>query len=431
MDKFVNQIQKKTLLKSILTQLSSFIKFQQIRWVKSNHQNALKTAIKKNKLKVAFFLIHESVWKYDGVYKLLANDIRFDPIVVVCPYIVDGEEAMILEMNKAFTSAQKKGFNVIKTYDETTKQWLDVKKEIKPDLVFFSNPHKLTKDEYYIDHFKDCLTCYVPYNFGNSHLYQLMYNQLFHNYLWRLFAETEFHKDLSKRYAQNGGKNVIVTGYPGVDLLLDQNYIPENIWKQKDDHIKKIIWAPHHTIDDNITFLSFSSFLIYADFMVKLVHEYFGKIQIALKPHPLLFDKLCKHPDWGKERTKQYYNRWKNIENGQLVEGDYLDLFLTSDAMMHDSGSFLIEYLYTCKPVLHINRDEHIKDRLNDFGILAFNQHYHAKNELDIIEFIEAVLNNKDEKKAERETFLVSKLLPPNQRTASENIYNELINQFF
>lgn len=427
----LRSILKRVFHKPLGEKLKSIIYYFEIKQTQINHKYKQKKIRQKSKIKVVFLLIHESVWKYDGVYRLMENDNRFEPIIVVCPYISKGEEIMLREMNKAFTSAKSKGFKAIKAYNETTKLWLDIKKEIKPDIVFFTNPHQLTKDEYYINHFRDCLTCYVPYNFGNSHLYQQMHNQLFHNYLWRLFAETEFHKGLSVKYARNRGINVIVTGYPGIDILLDENYIPENFWKQKDDRIKKIIWAPHHTIDNNIEFLSFSSFLIYADFMIKIAHEYKGKIQISFKPHPLLFDKLCDPLVWGKKRTEEYFHQWESMENGQLDEGGYTDLFLTSDAMIHDSGSFLIEYLYTCKPVLHTNRDETISDRLNAFGLLAFNQHYHAKKESDIKVFIENILNNKDERKTEREFFLAEKLLPPNKMTASENIYNELIKQLF
>ena len=384
---------------------------------------------KKDKIKVAFFLIHDSVWKYDGVYKLMESDPRFEPVVVVCPYLIDDLEKMMFIMNNAYNTFKEKQFNVIKTYNEETKTWLDIKKEIQPDIVFFTNPHKLTKAEYYITNYLNCLTCYVPYNFGNSHLFQLMHNQIFHNVLWRLFAETNIHRDYSVKYAINKGINVVVSGYPGTDALLNQYYIPADTWKQKDKKIKRIIWAPHHTIDNNTSFLSYSSFLIYADAMLNIVNEYQGKIQIAFKPHPLLIKKLYEEVSWGKEKTDNYFNRWNNLSNGQLVEGEYIDLFLNSDAMIHDSGSFLVEYIYTGKPVLHTNRDENIKDRMNSFGILAFNLHYHAKNEADIRVFIENVLNNKDEKKQERAGFLSSKLLPPNNISASENIYNDIVKQ--
>lgn len=424
-------ISKKLLPGKIKEKFKSIALNFRIKQVQLNHHKALKKIRKKEKIKVAFFLIHDSVWKYEGVYHLMEKDNRFDPVVIVCPYTAFGAASMLHEMNQAYTSFIDKGYNVLKTYNEESNTWLDVKNEVHPDIVFFTNPHKLTKDEYCITHYSDCLTCYAPYNFGNSHLYQMMHNQLFHNYLWRLFAETNFHKDLSLKYAQNKGTNILVTGFPGTDVFLDHNYVPANVWKQKNENIKKIIWAPHHSIENDTAFLSYSSFLMYADFMVRMTGEFNGKIQVAFKPHPILINKLYEHPDWGKDKTDAYYAQWKNIGNGQLVDGDYVDLFLTSDAMMHDSGSFLIEYLYAGKPVLHLNRDENITDRMNAFGILAYNQHYHAKNETQIKEFIEDVINNIDNKKADRETFLVSELLPPNHKSASENIFEEIVKQVF
>ncbi len=385
----------------------------------------------KDKIKVAFFLIHDSVWKYEGIYQLMEKDDRFEPVVVVCPYIIYGDENMMKVMTQAYNSFSKKGYKVIKTYNEVTKQWLNIKEEIQPDIVFFTNPNNLTKKQYYITRYTDCLTCYAPYNFGNSHLYETMYNQKFHNLLWRLFAETPVHKSFSVKYALNKGKNVVVTGFPGTDALLKRNFIPLYSWKQNDKKIKRIIWAPHHSIDDNTSFLGYSTFLKYADVMLNIADEYAGRIQFAFKPHPILRNKLEEKPGWGKENTDNYYNKWNNLKNGKLVEGDYIDLFFSSDALIHDSGSFLIEYIYTGKPVLHTNRDKHITDRMNAFGILAFNLHYHAKKEEDIRAFIEDLLIGRDEKKYERGVFLTSELLPPNHKSASENIYEEIVHQLF
>lgn len=415
--------------KSIIDNIKLLPVYYDIKCVQRKQRSTIKTIRKKEKIRVVFFLIFDSVWKYEGVYHLMLNSKHFEPIVVVCPYIKSDESTMIREMNKAYSTFKEKGYNVINSYNEKTNEWLDVKKTLNPDIVFFSNPHELTKDEYYINHFTDRLTCYVPYNFGNSHLYQMMHNQLFHNYLWRLFAETPTHKEFSVKYAINKGINVKVTGFPGTDVFLDKNYKPQNCWKHKSSNIKRIIWAPHHTIDNNTSFLSYSSFLTYSEYMLKLTDRFDGKIQIAFKPHPLLFNRLSEEPFWGKEKTLSYYNCWKNLEYGQLVDGDYVDLFLTSDAMMHDSGSFLIEYLYTGKPVLYLDRDDRITDRMNDFGIQAFNQHYHAKNKSDIEKFIESVLNNEDIKKADREKFLITELLPPNQKSASENLLDEIIKE--
>ena len=402
-----------------------------IKTAPSRHRKALKRVRKKEKVKVAFFLIHDSVWKYDQLYELMRMDSRFELIVIVCPYISYGDDNMRYEMQKSYTTFQTKGYNVIKALDLETEQWLDVKKQIAPDIVFFTNPHKLTKKEYYISNYSNYLTCYSPYNFGNSHLYMEMHNQFFHNSLWKLYSETDFHKGLSIKYADNKGVNVITTGFCGTDVFLNKDYHADDVWKQKDKKIKRIIWAPHHTIDDDINFLSYSAFLLYAEFMKELLEDYKGIIQIAFKPHPLLRNKLYVHKDWGKEKTDFYYDIWRTSENGQLNEGEYIDLFLTSDAMIHDSGSFLTEYLYLNKPVLHTNRDEKIKNRMNLFGIESFNMHYHAKNQNDILIFIQGLLNGIDEKFSQRKTFLKERLLPPNRKTASENIYNEIVSKVF
>lgn len=38
------------------------------------HKNALTNVQKKEKITVAFFLIHESVWKYEELYNLMVKD---------------------------------------------------------------------------------------------------------------------------------------------------------------------------------------------------------------------------------------------------------------------------------------------------------------------------------------------------------------------
>lgn len=428
----IKVLEKLLKIKSLIIHYRTrFNELYLIKRVPSKHQKALEIVRKKEKIKVAFFLIHESVWKYEGVYHLFKKDSRFDPVVFVCPYTIYGDKNMAIEMNNSFDSFKKRGYNVVKTLDDNTGRWLDVKEVIKPDIIFFTNPHKLTMKEYYITNFTSHLTCYAPYNFGNSHLFEEMHNQIFHNCLWKLFSETDYHKQLSVKHADNKGVNVVTTGYPGTDVFLNKNYEAKDVWKIKDKNIKRIIWAPHHTIDDNTDFLSYSAFLLYEKFMKNLLAKYKGNLQIAFKPHPLLKNKLYDHKDWGKHKTDSYYNFWKTSENGQLNEGEYIDLFFTSDGMIHDSGSFLTEYLYLNKPVLHTNRDEKIKERMNLFGIESFNMHYHAKNQNDILIFVDNLLKGVDEKKQERKFFLEEKLMPPKKLTASENIYNEIVNNIY
>lgn len=400
------------------------------QFVQHSYKRKAQKLGKKDKIKVAFFLIHDSVWKYDGIYRLMEQDSRFNPIVVICPYIVYGEETMLEDMQTAFKKFSADGYNVIKTYDEVSKEWVDVKMQLKPDIVFFTNPHELTKDEYYITNYTDCLTCYAPYGITHTHLHKMQYNQLFHNVLWKYFVETDMHKDMARKYADCGGINAVVTGYPGIDAFFDKKHRPNDVWKIKDKKMKRIIWAPHHTLDEDKSFLSYSNFLSLSQTMLDIAHDFKDEIQIAFKPHPLLRPKLYLESDWGKEKTHKYYARWKNLVNGQLNESDYVDLFLTSDAMILDSGSFLNEYLCLNKPSLYIIRDDNLTDRFNDFGKMAFACHYHGKNVKDILNFVKRnVIDGNDEIRCVREKFIKTYLIPPNNISASTNIFNYIVNE--
>ncbi|WP_228427717.1 CDP-glycerol glycerophosphotransferase family protein [Apibacter raozihei] len=362
------------------------------------------------------------------MYKLFENDERFEPLILVCPYESYGNEIMVEYMDKAYEGFKSKGYRIKKALNKDGT-WINVEKELKPDIIFFTNPHRLSKPEYLIENYKNYLTGYVPYNFGNSHMLNLFHDQDFHNQVWKIFAETDIHKKYSVDIARNRGKNVVVTGFPGTDdfLLEDKNIDKSIFWKHK--NTKKLIWAPHHTIDDDKNFISFSSFLVYYDYIFKILDQYKGKLEIVFKPHPLLKIKLYEHEKWGKERTDRYYQKWSAHAYGNLNDSDYVDLFKTSDAMIHDSGSFLIEYLYTSKPVLRTDIDDSICKRLNTFGVMAYSVHYLAKNYDEIDLFIKQVLDGEDPKKEEREIFKKNYLLPPGNNLASHNIYNYIKEQ--
>lgn len=397
--------------------------YRSVQW---RYKGIVKRIRKKDKIKVAFLLIHDSVWKYEGVYRLMEQDERFEPVVVVCPYIVYGEETMLRTMDQSYNTFSVKGYNVVKTYNDVTKEWLDVKKEIKPDIVFFTNPHPtITRDEYYIKNFSQTLTCYVPYTFQTTYHYEQNYNRFFHNVLWKAYYQTTIHQKIAVRYACNRGRNVIVTGYPCIDRFMDKSITVKS--KKKSRAKKKIIWAPHHTIEGEGMDLNFSNFLRYYNFMVELAKEYRDKLFITFKPHPALRPKLNKNEIWGIEKTNEYFKFWEKNGFCTLNEGNYQLLFEESDAMIHDCDSFMGEYLSLNKPVLYTYRDGNVKDRLNEFGKLAYDMHYKAGNESEILDFIkEVVINEMDEMKQLRSDWRKRILVPPNSMTASMNIFVDL-----
>lgn len=381
---------------------------------------------RKEQINIAFFIIHASVWKLDELYKRFQLDKRFNPVVFICPCITFDEVLMINEMNEVEQLLIRKKYKYVNTYNRENNNWVNVRKEFHPDIVFFTNPYfGITKKEYYITNYKSSLNCYVPYSYTCDWLYDYQYNQALSNLVWRYFLESDISKKLSKKHSFVNGRNAIVTGFPSLDVLFDKEYIPNNAWKHSQSY--KLIWAPHHSIGElGNEAITFSTFLQFSDCMIAVAEKYKDQVQIAFKPHPILKSKLYKHAEWGQKRTDEYYQLWDTMENTQLESSDYIDLFKTSDAMIFDSVSFITEYLYVKKPALFLCR-EGVEEQLNEMGKMSCAIHYKGYCENDIYNFVDNnILNGIDTQYAKRESFYNDYLLLSNNRTASDNIYQEI-----
>jgi CDP-glycerol glycerophosphotransferase (TagB/SpsB family) len=163
--------------------------------------------------------------------------------------------------------------------------------------------------------------------------------------------------------------------------------------------------------------------------MLQLADKYKDKLQIAFKPHPSLLRELYNHPEWGPKRTDDYYNQWNSKPNTQLETGDYVALFSGSDAMVHDSGSFIVDYQYFRKPVMYVSQNIALSKKYgNDFSKMAYDQHYIGKTYDDIERFIvEVVLEGNDTMKSSRDEFYCKFMLPPNGRSVADNTYDDIV----
>lgn len=392
------------------------------------HRKAVeKIRAKKGPLNVVFFAIFDSVWKYDLLYQLMEKDDRFNPVILVCPVVNYGRENMLSNMNKCYDLFSQKGYKVIRSYNEESDTYVDVRTELSPDVIFYTNPYKgLIDDRYYIKNYLDILTVYVSYNFPNAKSQDFNYGQLLHNLVWRRYVETRGELNTANTYPKNINLNARYTGYPGIDVFLNKNARFKDEWKIKDGNVKRIIWAPHHTITEYAA-VFYSTFLDYCEYMFEIAEKYEGKIQICFKPHPLLKNRLEKL--WGKDKTQLYYTRWQNLRNGMVNDGDYEDLFMTSDAIMHDCGSFIGEYLYCRKPAMYLSNGKSFLEQYNELANKCLENYYIGKNKDDIKKFIENVIDGIDPLKEKREEFFLKELLPPSGRFASENIIEDLIKE--
>lgn len=396
------------------------------KWIQYKQKHLLVKIQKKDKVSVVFFAMNLPMWRYQSLYEALSKHPYFDTHIVLSPCISFSREQQKKDIELLRTFFNKKSIKYI-DFNLEDSTCYDVKGKLKPDILFYTQPSFfILRKEHDSHSFTDKLLCYYPYAFWTA-LSDWSYDKPFHNIAWKLYYSTELHRKDAIHIAHNKGKNVVVVGYPNADNFLFSP--PIDVWKPQKKKKKRLIWAPHFTIIKERSLVSHSNFLWMADFMLNIAQKYAEDIQIAFKPHPRLLTELYLHPEWGKEKANAYYDTWKNLGNGQLDDGEFKDLFMTSDGMIHDSGSFTVEYHYSLKPVMYVIKDKKVyADTLSDFGKLALDAHYFGQNETDIISFIEnIILNSNDDMYPIRKKFYDDYLLPPDGKSVTENTLEDLL----
>lgn len=380
---------------------------------------------KKTPINVIFMAISGSTWKYEYLYKLMLADSAFKPIVLVCPQVNFDDAFMRDQMDKTLDFFKCRGYNVISSFDKKRNIFINLE-ELHPDILMYTNPYKgIFLPQYFIDSQKYTLPCYISYYYptGISSYHDKL--KVFESALWINFmaSTAEYQRAIYKT-------NCVVVGYPMFEAFKNGSCYGKD-WKNQEKKFKRIIWAPyHHIFPDDDKIIQCSTFLKYADIMLTIAHEYQDKVQFVLKPHPLLRAKLEKHPEWGKARTDAYFELWKAGQNTNLVEGEYIDLFNSSDALIHDCGSFIVEYLYVNKPVLYLASSSKYGKNIGSTGIEALMCHEIGFSENDITNFVRNIYCESNDSKLEaRKNFYRKNLLPPNGLTASENMLNEIKNK--
>ncbi|EJY2157087.1 CDP-glycerol glycerophosphotransferase family protein, partial [Campylobacter coli] len=194
-------------------------------------------------------------------------------------------------------------------------------------------------------------------------------------------------------------KNLKLSGYSKMDSLNNKNQL-----SKKTQPI--IILAPHHTVQKDFA-LKLSNFLRFSDFYLKLPTIY-PNVHFIFRPHPLLFINLENNKIWSKEQIKNYIHTLTNYANVSYENGgDYFESFIRSDALIHDCGSFIAEYLYLDKPECFIFQNkQQIDHEFTNNGKKVLEHLYMAQTEKDIIDFIDnIVIKNMDFLKEKRIQF--------------------------
>lgn len=378
----------------------------------------------KNIIKISFVLLDSAMWCGDGLYKMLSANPRFKVDVLLCEPKYALSPSAKMNFYAGAEKLKQSGIcvNVVR-FDDIFYPDADVLffltpyfKDINKGLSLNSLP--LTKLIAFIDY-----GLYTS-DWGIKGDFSIRYID------WREFVDTKERRDDIIKFLYRKGDGVLYTGYPRMDLFY-QTSKPMYQWKMVNSKAKKIIWAPHWSIDSGIKYATFHK-------NYKWFYQYAKShpetTSWVVKPHPELMNSTVKTGIFENDNEyRSYMNAWNSLPNAQVEIGAYYqDIFRTSDAMILDSGSFTSEYRYTHKPEMFLTRET---DQFSAIGQAVIDAIYTADGAdfNRIQDFIEnVVIAGQDSHKEACEKVFKKYLdyYTDLGKLASESIYDEFLKEF-
>jgi len=392
---------------------------------KRHHNQRIRKIQHCRQAKVTFIVSSLPMWRFQDLYDLLMQDGRFVVNMALYPFGSVNpalKEGVMAEIRDYCTANQIPYIDL----SQETHPGQKLREQLDPDILFYPQPYNhIYGNDLDGQFLQDRLICYIPYatlTAKDAWAYKCLVNDI----AWRIFYPAESRKQDAAAVLFNKGENIRVVGESVADLF--KGPVKTHMWKAQTSPKKRIIWAPHYSISAG-GMLHRDSFTWLSKFMWETSQRYKDRIQFAFKPHPRLLSTLANTPGWNQEKAEVYFQKWAEGENTQLVTGSYVDLFKESDAMIHDSSSFTVEYHFTQKPVLFTSSDlPSVLALLNDFGKDAVLAHYQGNTEGSIVNFIEdTVLAGNDPMRPTRQAFYEKYLRPPGDTSVAQSIYNEIL----
>lgn len=378
--------------------------------------NALRT---KDKIKLSFVLYDSAMWCGDLLYHLFDANPRFDVNIILSRRRDITSKAAIRAFEEGVRKLRQAGLKV-------TVVLPDDDYKVDSDILFFLTPylHVLHKAFQPENLAVTVLVAFVTYGLeitkgGADFGHKIRY------FTWHEFADTQLYKKNIAKYEYRGDEGVIFTGYPRMDTFYMSNS-GKYKWKMVSPGAKKIIWAPHWSINDGYLMATFQK-------NYKWFYNYAQKhtqtTSWVVKPHPNLMDSAVQSGIFKTEKDFQsYLKAWDNLPNAKVETGAYYqDIFKTSDAMILDSASFTGEYQYVHKPELFLMRGT---DYFNEIGHAILNDIYKANGDdfIAIQKFIDEIISGECAVKSQKAFDQYLDYYHISGKLASESIYETVTN---
>lgn len=385
---------------------------------------------RKDKIKIGFVAIDSAQWCGNELYNLFVNNPRFETTLFDCLRMDRAGNALIKEdFVRGIEQFKQQGLNVVALDNRNAKVSAQ-------DVIIFLSPYfeMLPNVLRHNNLTVKTLITHIPYSFSISIRSDGFYNRAMFHTAWKLFLSSSIALKVFDKKSTIGLPRGLFSGYPRTDIFFGKS--TETLkqrfhfdWKMARPKAKKIIYAPHWSIN-GVT--RYATFQWNYEFMYEFAKAH-PEISWVVKPHQALFFSAVNEKVFPTlEAFKEYLQKWDDLPNAQVYTGAYYhSIFATSDGMIHDSGSFIAEYQFVNKPMIFLTRE---KEKFNDLGktILEASYTVDGKDLEGIAALMQKVfIEGDDYKAAERQAVFNKYLNYPkaNGMLASEFIYRSIADE--
>ena len=315
---------------------------------------------KTARVRLGFLVQDLTAWAViEPVYLAARADPETEPVVLLVPEVEFTAyvklKAVHCETVYAF-GEQHFGQDAVRTWNPETESWLDPA-ALQLDAVFLPRPYETYLPKMYraSELHRLCRVCYVPYAPPLTDLTRLLYNMHFIRNVDLICCE----KPSSYTYVtgrlqptlRTGDQKAPLTGYPKYDLIPGLEGAESAAWpRPRHPGGQRLIWTPRWTMDPQLVA---SSFLQYYEELLEFAKRN-HQIDVVIRPHPLMLKTFVSEGWIGQKELDDWLARVEQMDNVALDQAsEYFDTFWSSDVLISDLSSVIMDYMLTGRPVLY------------------------------------------------------------------------------
>lgn len=402
---------------------------QELLYINANliKQKHIEKSKRGEKINLVFVCYRPQLWNsLQTVFEACNADEIFNVTIVAIPfkkqwwshhefYETEGAE----EFYKDFPC------KVVNGYNYETKEYMDIK-QLNPDYVFFQQPYNICMPE--------CLQSWnvakyatlVFVHYGSGTCEQMKYECMPPDFLKNLsilFCERKADVEIYDRWKNkndNSFTRLYLTGYPRFDLLKRYENAESSLWKKHDRNLFRIVWTPRWTTkENNCHFFQYKdSFLDYCDKN--------KDVDFVFRPHPQAWLSYAQFDNFSIEKSNLYKTEYKKRENANIDEtADFLPLFYSSDVLVADNSSVIVEYFLMGKPIIYCKNNKSLFDQTGKWT----EGFYYVHSWKELTETLEMLKSGEDPLKEKRQELIRSEFYLPQNGAGYE--IKELIKKDF